>query len=302
MPKSTCTQLLSLLLVLLCSCLTAGAQRICVDGIHYGLIGTRLAYVVCPDLTPGAPAAYKGEVTIPATISYGNRTYTVFTVGESAFAGCDELTAVHLPTTVSAISACAFIGCQQLQEVSHPQGLQAIGSSAFVGCTSLRQLPLARKAEVIDTLTYNCCAAMPAAVISRNVRHIRCGAFVHCNALRHLYCFTEALPEVDADAFSANIMAQATLHVPSAIIASCAAHPILSRFAKIEPLTDADYQACGYRKGDINDDGLIDSQDLQLLRRLIVSLPVSVAHLWSADLNADGKVNAQDFVLLLQQL
>ncbi len=47
----------------------------------------------------GFSSYYKGDVTVPEALGG----YTVKTIGEHAFAGCSEITAVHLPETVTLI-------------------------------------------------------------------------------------------------------------------------------------------------------------------------------------------------------
>jgi hypothetical protein len=57
------------------------------------------------------------------------------------------------------------------------------------------------------------------------------------------------------------------------------------------------------RRGDINQDGVINVQDLILLiRHLTGESPLSGAALQAADVNGDGQVNVQDVVRLIQHL
>ena len=72
--------------------------------------------------------------------------------------------------------------------------------------------------------------------------------------------------------------------------------------ADLVALSDEDYLGQDYQRGDVNDDGQIDAEDLALLRRLIVRLPDDASVRWAADINADGIVNAVDFVTLAQRL
>ena len=51
-----------------------------------------------------------------------------------------------------------------------------------------------------------------------------------------------------------------------------------------------------------NDDGTIDIEDVNMLRRLIVRQRDETAVPWAADVNGDGIVNAVDFVLLTGEL
>lgn len=290
-----------LLIMSMLLCQPVCAEWICVDGIYYGLIGTRRAYVVSPDLRPDAEPAYRGDVIVPASVSHNGHTYTVMSVGESAFAGCDDLHSVHLPSTVQAISACAFVGCEKLQEVAAPRSLQAVGSGAFMGCVSLRSDCLSRHAELVDSLTYYCCTVLPKVMLPYRLRRICSGAYRHCRQVRDIYCFAEEPPVAEVGAFSSSVLQDATLHVPSAVLARYRKAASWQDVGSIVELTDADYADAGYIRGDVNDDGQIDVADYNLLRRYIVALPAEGLHHWAADVNADGKVNAQDLVLICRK-
>ena len=51
---------------------------------------------------------YSGHVTIPETVTYGGTTYTVVAIGESAFAGCEHVTGVTIPSTIKSIGTAGF--------------------------------------------------------------------------------------------------------------------------------------------------------------------------------------------------
>lgn len=59
-------------------------------------------------------AAYTGDITIPATAEYGDKTYSVTQIGNSAFAGCRELTSITLGPSVTTIGEMAFYNCRGL--------------------------------------------------------------------------------------------------------------------------------------------------------------------------------------------
>lgn len=292
----------SLLLLLAWFCvLPASSYDAEVDGVFYNFIGTRRACVVHAGLQREVPA-YSGEVTIPESITVAGRTYSVTSVGESAFAGCDGLTAVHLPATVRAISGCAFIGCSSLLRVDVPAALEAIAPSAFTGCVSLQHADLPRHAETIEPLSLYCCAALQHLALPFTVRTVCQEALAHLPALGSLSCFAEEPPTLEPGAFTSADLRHVTLQVPAASVGRYRQAPVWCDFARIEPLSDDAYTAQGYRRGDLNDDGSVDAADYELMRRLLVGLPAGSILSWAADLNGDGKVNAQDLVLICQQV
>ena len=77
--------------------------------------------------------AVSGSITIPSTFE----DYPVTSVGVRAFNGCNKLTSITLPDSVTDISDLAFYGCSNLKNISIPQSVTSIGNGAFYGCTSL---------------------------------------------------------------------------------------------------------------------------------------------------------------------
>ena len=272
-----------------------------VDGICYSFIGTRLAYVTHRGMD-GTSAGYTGDVVIPEQISYNGRTYTVFSVGENAFAGCDGLTSVQLPSTVKAVSACAFLGCTDLRQVFLPATINAFGGCAFTACTSLQQIALPRHAEIVDSLTFYCCASLTSVVLPHRIHTVCQGALEHLPSMTSLYCFASTPPVAEQGAFTYADQQHCTLYVPKESLQLYTNSPVWSSFQHIVALSDKDYIGQNYQRGDINDDGKIDADDLALLRRVIVTLPDDSAVRWAADVNADGKVNAIDYVTLSNRL
>ena len=54
---------------------------------------------------------YSGAVTIPASVTYSGKTYSVSFIGDNAFAGCSGLTSVVIPNSVTSIGNSAFKLC-----------------------------------------------------------------------------------------------------------------------------------------------------------------------------------------------
>lgn len=73
-----------------------------VDGIYYLDNSNNTAKV-----TSGSPR-YRGNIVIPASISVNGATYSVTTIGDSAFWHCDGLTSIEIPNSVTTIGNSAF--------------------------------------------------------------------------------------------------------------------------------------------------------------------------------------------------
>ncbi len=57
---------------------------------------------------------YKGDIIIPETVMFNERTYRVTSIGERAFAGSYSLKSVSIPDSVTSIGEFAFLDCESL--------------------------------------------------------------------------------------------------------------------------------------------------------------------------------------------
>ena len=105
--------------------LVARAYDAYIDGIYYNFSGDE-ATVTSYDM--GA------VVVIPATVTYYSTTYSVTSIGDSAFECCSSLTSVTIPNSVTSIGNSAFAQCSSLTSVTIPNSVTSIGNSAFAQC------------------------------------------------------------------------------------------------------------------------------------------------------------------------
>jgi hypothetical protein len=68
------------------------------------------------------PRGKGGSYTIPTSVT---------SIGESAFAGCTNLTSITIPSSVTSIGNHAFYGCTNLTSIAIPSSVTSIGRSAF---------------------------------------------------------------------------------------------------------------------------------------------------------------------------
>ena len=113
-----------------------------------------------------------GVVTIPATID--GKPVTV--IGSHAFAGCDELTGVVIPDTVTEIGAWAFAQTG-LTGIDLPTGLTSIGENAFYGCYGLTSVEIPSGVTEIGAGAFCNCTGLTEVTIPASVTDIGTNAF-----------------------------------------------------------------------------------------------------------------------------
>ena len=123
------------MLLLVASCLfsiNAFAEGVEIDGIYYNLV-TKIKQA---EVTKN-PNKYTGTVNIPETVSYNDVTYSVTSIGNTAFYSCFGLTSVTIPNSVTSIGGAAFYNCSGLTSVTIANSVKSIGEYAFADCAEL---------------------------------------------------------------------------------------------------------------------------------------------------------------------
>lgn len=92
---------------------------------------------------------YKGSVTIPEKVKYNGKEYTVTSIGEEAFFGCEKVTAVTLPNTITSIGELGFYDCLALSKIVIPASVTNIDKKAFWLCLNLLNVELPTTVETI---------------------------------------------------------------------------------------------------------------------------------------------------------
>ena len=83
-----------------------------IEGINYSLdIETKEAKVIADE------TKYSGSIDIPSYITVSSITYSVTSIGESAFNGCSALREITIGSGIENISSKAFANCKKLEDV-----------------------------------------------------------------------------------------------------------------------------------------------------------------------------------------
>ena len=115
---------------------------------------------------------YKGLTTanIPASVTYNSVSYSVTSIGESAFESCTGLTSITIPNSVTSIGYGAFDGCTGLTgELVIPNSVTSIGSYAFWGCTGLTSVTIPNSVTSIGEWAFDGCTGLTSPVYNAHV-------------------------------------------------------------------------------------------------------------------------------------
>ena len=127
MKKESLTILLALLMSMVTS--VASADNAQIGGIYYELNGKTQTATV-----KSKSPKYSGDITIPASVDYDGTTYSVTSIGSSAFSGCTGLSFITIPESVESIGREAFQWCSSLASITIPSSVTNIGKLAFSSC------------------------------------------------------------------------------------------------------------------------------------------------------------------------
>ena len=96
-----------------------------------------------------------GQVTIPQTVTYKDKSWTVDEIGQAAFSGVSSVTSVELPGSIKVIGKGAFLHASKLETINFPAALSYIDVSAFEE-SGLRKADIPGKTFIATTAFQNC--------------------------------------------------------------------------------------------------------------------------------------------------
>ena len=152
------------------------------DGIYYDLdASTQTASV-----SRQSSGSCSGDITIPSTVTYNGTSYSVKSIGNSAFYKCTGLTSVTIPNSVTSIGDDAFSGCTGLTSVTIGEGVTSIGEYAFDGCTGLTSVTIPNSVTSIGNSAFGDCTGLTSITIPNSVTSIGKWAFDGCTGLTNI--------------------------------------------------------------------------------------------------------------------
>ncbi len=111
---------------------------------------------------------------------------SVTTIGSSAFCDCIALITIELPEGIASIGNQAFRACKGLEEIRIPDTVVSLGNYAFYECNNLKTITLSNRIKTICYHTFNGCSSLEKIVIPDSVEVIEGRAFLDCVSLREI--------------------------------------------------------------------------------------------------------------------
>lgn len=150
-----------------------------VDGIYYNTTSNNEVEVTYGE---NKTNSYSGDVIVPMSVSNGNKTYTVKSIGNSAFYGCKNLSSITLPNSITIIGSSAFAESEKCKSINIPEGVITIKDGAFYECIGLTSLEIPKSVTSIAVNAfYGCSCNMES--ISVNVNNSYYDSRSNCNAI-----------------------------------------------------------------------------------------------------------------------
>ena len=155
-----------------------------------------------------------GKLDIPATVTYGSKTYSVTSIVEQAFSGCSALTEVTIPASVTSVGSSVFYGCSSLTQATIGDGLTVISLSMFTNCIALEKL-----------------------VIGKGVTEINNYAFSSCYNLKEITVLASNPPSVSSDKVFNYVSRDIPVYVPLEALSAYKAASVWKGFTNLQPIS-----------------------------------------------------------------
>lgn len=181
------------------------------DGLYYGIL---MDNPTCVAVVP--PGYYGGNeydfvnltLTNPVVHEhddgYGMQhdVYTLVSIGDLAFSGCNSLVSIEIPNSVTSIGSAAFYECTNLTFVDIPNSVSFIGGEAFYNCTSLASIEIPNSLTSIEQGTFYGCSSLTGSLtIPNSVTTIGDHAFEGCSGFTGDLTIGNSVTTIGVEAF-----------------------------------------------------------------------------------------------------
>ena len=152
---------LAMLMAGLWCCIAVNAHDFQRNGIYYNILTTKSVEVTFKGSSYFEYSdEYAGKVEIPESVTYNGKTYSVTSIGQSAFFTCSGLTSITIPNSVKTIGEWAFRDCKGITSIAIPNSVTSIGEYAFQYCTGLTSITIPNSVTSIGQSAFYGCEGL----------------------------------------------------------------------------------------------------------------------------------------------
>ena len=153
------------LMALLMSSLSLMAHDFEVDGFYYNKTGAHEVAVTYNGVSQ-YNNDYWGKIVIPSTVTYNDTTYTVTSIGRSAFRRCG-IESVSIPNTVTSIGDGGFRECKMLEKIVIPNSVTSLGWATFWADIELSKVTMSAKITELGESPFGGCDRITSFIIDK---------------------------------------------------------------------------------------------------------------------------------------
>lgn len=140
-----------------------------------------------------------GHLTIPETVSYNGKSWTVVGIDAGAFADVESITSVTLPPTIEYIRGNAFGNTTNLKSINFPAALKLIGSGAF-DTSGLEKVDIPGKTSLGSGAFSNCESLT--SVSFPHIDYLGLSCFASCIRLKNISIIPKGVLENTSKTFN----------------------------------------------------------------------------------------------------
>ena len=186
-----------LLMTMLFTVIYSHAYDFAVGGIYYNIVSI-------PDMTcevTFGEESYSGDIIIPSTVEFSDRTFHVTKFNKCAFIG-SKITSIKYPDTITELSESLFQDCKELNSIEIRENIKKIGEAVFQGCTNLENVKFLNNLQLTELppRSFNGCISLKTIIIPDNIKIIGNETFKDCSNLS-VAILPETVEEIGAYSF-----------------------------------------------------------------------------------------------------
>lgn len=165
--------------------------------LYYTIVSENNA-LVRVDKAP-SNARYSGDIVIPETVTYADKTYTVCSMEDEIF-NVSDISSLNIEAHITVLPSYACRFCRELVTVKLPPTLEGIGEQAFINCTNLSEINLPDGLKSIEFSAFSSCKTLKVIKIPESVINISSALFSDCTSLTEVIFENEDLSGTNASA------------------------------------------------------------------------------------------------------